>query len=104
MEPGFSDEVALVKSYPNADPGIIDYYARKGVKGIVLEGTGLGHVPLDWHPFIRKYKDSIFFVQVSQCLYGRTNILVYSGLRMLSDAGVICGEDMLPETVYVKLA
>lgn len=103
-EPCVSDKVALVKAYPDSDPGIIDYFVNKGVKGIVLEGTGFGHVPLDWFPAIKKHGKKVFFVQTSQCLYGRTNILVYSGLRKLGELGVISGADMLPETAYVKLA
>lgn len=39
----------------------------------------------------------------SQCLYGRTNLNVYNTGRDLISAGVIPGEDMLPETAYVKL-
>jgi glutamyl-tRNA(Gln) amidotransferase subunit D len=103
-EQSISNKVALVKAYPNSDPGIIDYYARRGVKGIVIEGTGFGHVPLDWLPIIRKYRRKIFFVQTSQCLYGRTNLFVYSPLRKLAELGVISGADMLPETAYIKLA
>jgi glutamyl-tRNA(Gln) amidotransferase subunit D len=39
----------------------------------------------------------------SQCLYGRVNLNVYNTGRDLITAGVISGEDMLPETAYVKL-
>ncbi|MBR9679375.1 MAG: Glu-tRNA(Gln) amidotransferase subunit GatD [Nanoarchaeota archaeon] len=96
--------VALIKAYPNSDPRIIDFHVKNGVKGIVFEGTGFGHVHEDWIPIIEKYCKKLFFVQTSQCLYGRTNELVYSGLRKLNDLGVINGGDMLPETAYIKLA
>jgi glutamyl-tRNA(Gln) amidotransferase subunit D len=39
----------------------------------------------------------------SQCLFGRVNMRVYSTGRDLIKAGVLSGEDMLPETAYVKL-
>jgi glutamyl-tRNA(Gln) amidotransferase subunit D len=39
----------------------------------------------------------------SQCLYGRTNLNVYSTGRKLLTAGVIPAGDMLPEVAYVKL-
>ncbi len=98
-----SNNVALVKAYPGADSSIIDYYSKKGVKGIVLEGTGFGHVPLEWHPVIKSHPE-MFFVQTSQCIYGRTSLLVYSALRELGSIGVISGSDMISETAYIKLA
>ena len=45
-EPKFESKVALIKSYPNADPEVIDFYVKKGYKGIIIEGTGLGHAPV----------------------------------------------------------
>ncbi len=108
---GFEDKVALVKSYPNSDPGIIDYYISKGYKGIIIEGTGLGHTPVStehsgksWLPNISKAsKDGVIVGMTSQCIYGRVNPNVYRNLRLLSGAGVVYCEDMTPETAYVKL-
>ncbi len=110
-ETSFEGKVALVKSYPNSDPGIIDYYADKGYKGIVIEGTGLGHFPastkheeLLWLNHVRDaIKKGIIVCMTSQCLYGRVNDNVYRNLRLISGAGVIYCDDMLPETAYVKL-
>ena len=109
---GFDKNVALVKAYPNSDPGIIDYYVAKGCKGIIIEGTGLGHTPVStqdehysWLPNIKKAVDKGVIVgMTSQCLYGRVNPNVYRNLRLLSGAGVVYCEDMTPETAYVKLA
>ncbi len=109
--PAFEQKVAIVKAYPDSTPDIITYYADKGYKGIIIEGTGLGHTPVStehegksWLPAI---KDAIGRGMVvgmtSQCLYGRVNTSVYRNLRLLSDAGVVYCEDMLPETAYVKL-
>jgi len=114
----FEPRTALVKVYPNSDPSIIDWYIQKGYRGIVLEGTGLGHVPtgesgttkqfeknISWIPFIKKAVDrGIVVVVTSQCLYGRTHPFVYRNLRLLGEAGAVFGEDMLPEVAYVKLA
>ena len=41
-------QCALVKFYPGMSSDIIDYYLGKGYKGIVIEGTGLGHVNRQW--------------------------------------------------------
>ncbi|MEM3781632.1 MAG: Glu-tRNA(Gln) amidotransferase subunit GatD [Candidatus Micrarchaeaceae archaeon] len=108
---GYEPKVALVKFYPNSDPGIIDYYVGKGFKGLIIEGTGLGHVAIaprqsgySWLNSIKNAVESGVLVGVtSQCLYGRTNASVYRNLRLLSGAGAIHCEDMLPETALVKL-
>jgi len=67
----------------------------------VIAGSGLGHVSSDLIDIIRNAK--IPFVMTSQCLNGRVNMNVYSTGRDLLSAGVIPGEDMLPETAFVKL-
>lgn len=106
----FEPKIALLKTYPGAEPSVIDWYVSKGYKGFVIEGTGLGHVPTQcknsWTEVIKKHtKRGIPFVIVSQTLYGRINTNVYKNLRILyKEAGAISGEDMLPETAYIKLA
>jgi len=95
---------ALIKFYPGMSPDIIDYYREKGYRGIVLEGTGLGHVSTKWLPVIKKAADSgMAFVMASQCINGRICDRVYSTGIDLLKAGVIEGEDMLPEVALVKL-
>lgn len=96
--------VALIKSFPGISPEIIDYHVDKGYRGLVLEGTGLGHVPEEIIPSLERAAESgIPVVMTSQCLYGRVNMNVYSTGRRLVAAKVISARDMLPETAYVKL-
>ncbi|MFW6231293.1 MAG: Glu-tRNA(Gln) amidotransferase subunit GatD [Nanoarchaeota archaeon] len=105
----FEENIAFIYFHPNMDPGIIDYHISKGIKGIVIAGTALGHVALEGKKSLLKKiesckKHTIPVVMTSQCLYGRTDPLVYAGLRELSiGQDVIYAEDMLPETAYVKL-
>lgn len=107
----FEEKVALIKAYPNSDPRMIDWLLEKNYKGIVIEGTGLGHVPTfplkkkrSWIPSIKKaIENNVVVVMTSQTLYGRTHPYVYRNLRILSKLGVIFAEDMLPEVAYVKL-
>ena len=95
---------ALVKFYPGMPADIIDYYLGKGYKGIVLEGTGLGHVNRQWLPTIKKAIDAgMTIVMTSQCINGRVCDRVYSTGIDLIKAGVIEGQDMLAETALVKL-
>ncbi len=97
-------QCALVKYTPGASPQILNYYIDKGYKGIVLEGTGLGHVASDWIDGIRRAtEENIPVVVTSQCLRGRICDLVYDTGRYMLEAGAIEGEDMLPEVALVKL-
>ncbi|MGZ7067795.1 MAG: Glu-tRNA(Gln) amidotransferase subunit GatD [Methanobacterium sp.] len=96
--------VAFVKSYPGISSELIDYHIDKGYKGILLEGTGLGHCPEYIVPSLQRAEDEgIPVVMTSQCLYGEVNMHVYSTGRKLISAGVISAGDMLPETAFVKL-
>lgn len=101
--------VALIKVYPGMDPAIIDYYIEKGYKGLVIEGTGLGHVPTltekySLLPKIEKAINSgIAVVITSQCIHGRVHATIYHNLRKLFVKGVIFAEDMLSEVAYIKL-
>ncbi|ASJ12144.1 Glu-tRNA(Gln) amidotransferase subunit GatD [Thermococcus thioreducens] len=98
------ERVALVKAFPGIQPEVIDFFVDKGYKGIVIEGTGLGHVPTYLIDSIKRAtEEGLSVCMTSQCLYGRVNLNVYSTGRRLLKAGVIPCEDMLPETAYVKL-
>ncbi|UYZ39548.1 MAG: Glu-tRNA(Gln) amidotransferase subunit GatD [Candidatus Methanospirare jalkutatii] len=98
------ERCALIKFYPGEDPAVFDFFVENGYKGIVVEGTGLGHVSADWIPHIaRATKDGIPVVMTSQCLFGSVCLRVYDTGRDLLKAGVIEGGDMLPETALVKL-
>jgi len=104
LKPAFEDKVALVKFYPGMDPAILDLYAQKNYRGIVLEGTGLGHISKYCHDAIRKaVRQGIIVAMTSQCIWGRINMNVYDSGRDLQALGVIPLEDMLPETALVKL-
>ena len=98
------ERVALVKAFPGIQPEVIDFFVDRRYKGLVIEGTGLGHVPTYLIESIRRAtEEGVTVCMTSQCLYGRVNLNVYSTGRRLLKAGVIPCEDMLPETAYVKL-
>ncbi len=95
---------ALVKYFPGAKPDLFEYYLSSGYKGIILEGTGLGHVASDWVETIKSATDAgVPVVITSQCIRGRICDRVYDTGRDMLAAGGIEGEDMLPEVALVKL-
>ena len=94
--------VELVKFTPGTSPAVLEAAADSA--GIVIEGTGLGHVNTDWIGHIEELVDAgTTVVMTSQCLDGRVCDRVYDTGRDLLDAGVIEGEDLLPGTAKVKL-
>lgn len=104
FKPGMEPKCALVKFTPGADPAILDCYLENGYRGLILEGTGLGHVSTKWIPFIQKATDAkIPVIVTSQCLNGRICDRVYDTGRDMLKAGAIEGEDTLPETALVKM-
>ncbi len=105
MKTEMEERVALVKTTTNMDPSIIDFFAGKKYKGIILEGTGLGHTPDTLlEPLKRAIKKGMVVCMASQTVYGRVNMNVYSPQRGLLKAGVVPCEGMLPETAFIKLA
>ncbi|TGC09517.1 Glu-tRNA(Gln) amidotransferase subunit GatD [Methanolobus halotolerans] len=95
---------ALVKFTPGASPEILSYFTDAGYRGLVIEGTGLGHVSTEWIPHIENViRSGIPVVVTSQCISGRVCNRVYDTGRDILKAGAIEGEDMLPEVALVKL-
>lgn len=104
LKPNFDDRAALIKFYPGLNPEVIDWHVEKGYKGIILEGTGLGHVGGYLFSAIRRaIEKDVLVAMTSQCIWGRLGMTVYDHGRDLLAMGVIPLEDMLAETAIVKL-
>jgi len=105
FNPDFESKVALIKFYPNMDPKILDFLVEEGYKGIIIEGTGLGHVSSKCYGSIKKaIEKGVIVGMSSQCIWGRVRMTVYETGRDLLNLGVLPLGDMLPETAYVKLS
>jgi glutamyl-tRNA(Gln) amidotransferase subunit D len=99
----FEEMVALIKFYPSMPPDLIKAARKLGMKGLVIEGTGLGHVGRE------VVRELGLFVNggglacmTSQCIAGRVDLYVYDTGRDLLHAGVLPLDDMLSETALVK--
>jgi len=94
---------SMLHFYPGFEAEHFDLIAEK-VKGIVVAGTGLGHVSEEIVGSIKKaVKNGVHVYITTQCLYGSVNMNVYSTGRDMIVAGAVPLGDMLPETAYVKL-
>lgn len=100
----FDDRVAIVYYYPNMKPDIIESLIDNGYKGIVIAGTGLGHVnkPL-YEPIGKAVKKGISVFMTVQTLWGYVQMYVYDTGRDLMHLGIVPAGNMLPEVAYVKL-
>jgi glutamyl-tRNA(Gln) amidotransferase subunit D len=100
----FEKKVALLKFHPGFNSLIIESLIDSGFRGIVFEGTGLGHVSEQCYNAIERASyEGILMGMTSQCIWGRVNMNVYSMGRELTRRGVEPLADMLPETALVKL-
>ena len=108
-------KIGILKSHPNMFAKEIEFY--KGFDGLVLEGTGLGQMPISEidadtkehvkiFNAIKKLVDTGTVVVMSpQTIYGKLQMNVYSPARELQEIGVLGNySDMTPATTFIKLA
>ncbi len=104
VKPCFEEKVALIKFYPGLNPQLVRWYVSQQYRGIIFEGTGLGHLAENLYSEIKHAADQgVILGMTSQCLWGRVNMNVYTTGRDLQNLGVIPLQDMLPETAMIKL-
>lgn len=102
--PYFEEKVTLVYYYPNMHRDMIDSLVDNGYKGIVIAGTGLGHVNKPVYPAIeRAIKKGVHIYMTVQTLWGYVHMYVYDTGRDLMAKGIIPAGNMLPEVAYIKL-
>jgi glutamyl-tRNA(Gln) amidotransferase subunit D len=100
----FEKKTALVYYYPGASTEFIDFYTDHGYRGIVIAGTGLGHVGTYLYKSIeRAIQEGITVLMTTQTIHGFVGMNVYSTGRELQNIGVIPGRNLMPEVGYVKL-
>lgn len=103
LKPKFSDKAYLLKFFPSQDPEIIDHLVDKGIRALIIEGTGLGHVSSSMIPHLRRaIEEEVFVGMTSQCIWGNVRMTVYETGRELLRAGVTPLDDMLSEVALVK--
>ena len=100
----FEEKVSIVYYYPNMKPDIIDSLIDNDYKGIIIAGTGLGHVNKPLYPALKRaHEKNIAVFMTVQTLWGYVQMYVYDTGRDMMELGVIPSANMLPEVAYVKL-
>ncbi len=100
----FDNHAYLLKFHPGFNPDMISAAVSTGARGLVLEGTGLGHVSKYCYDAVKKaLKEDVPVFMTSQTIWGRVDMKVYVTGRDLLNIGVTPLEDMISETALVKL-
>jgi len=98
INPVFEEKVSIVYYYPNMQPDIIDSLIDNGYRGIVIAGTGLGHVNKPLYPALKRAQEKGVAVYMTvQTLWGFVQMYVYETGREMLQLGVIPAANMLPE-------
>ncbi len=96
--------VAMLYFYPGMNPDILHSVIDKKYHGVVIIGTGLGHVSTElYNALDRAKEEQIPIVMVVQPLWGYCHLRVYETGREMLARGVIEGSNMIPEAAYPKL-
>ena len=104
IDTAYDDRVTILYYYPGMKPDLVDALVEKGYKGIVIAGTGLGHVNSPIYPALeRAVAAGVHVVMTVQTLWGFAQMYVYETGRDLMDIGVVPLDNMLPETALMKL-
>ena len=102
--PAYEDKVFLLYYYPGMKPDVVDAIIDNGYKGILIAGTGLGHVNADLNrPLGRAIEKGMHVAMTVQTLWGYTHMNVYDTGRYLLELGIMPCENMIPEAAYMKL-
>jgi len=104
INPAYDDRVAILYYYPGMNPDMVDALIDNDYHGIVIAGTGLGHVNAELNESLgRAIKKGIAVVMTVQTLWGYVHMNVYDTGRYLLELGIVPCENMIPEAAYMKL-
>jgi glutamyl-tRNA(Gln) amidotransferase subunit D len=105
ITPTFEEKVSIQYYYPNFNPDIIDGLSSMGYRGLVIAGTGLGHINKPLYPAVKRaIEKGMTVVMTVQTIWGYAQMYVYDTGRDLLNLGILPMDNMLPETAYMKLA
>lgn len=102
--PYFSEKVTMLYYYPHMKPEVLDSLVDMGYKGIIIVGTGLGHVNRELYPALERAREKgVSVFMTLQTIWGYVHMFVYETGRDMMALGVTPLGNMLPEVAWVKL-
>ncbi|MCK5024564.1 MAG: Glu-tRNA(Gln) amidotransferase subunit GatD [Thermoplasmata archaeon] len=104
LDTKMDERVTMLYFYPGMEADTMHAVIDKGYHGIVIIGTGLGHVGKPMYEALdRAQEEEIPVVITVQPLFGFSHLRVYETGRDMLARGVIEAKNMLPETALPKL-
>jgi glutamyl-tRNA(Gln) amidotransferase subunit D len=98
------EKVGILYFYPGMQNDMLDAMIDNDYHGIVMIGTGLGHVSSYMFPALERAQEAeIPICMVVEPLFGNTNLRVYETGRDMLARGVFEGFSMLPSAAYAKM-
>lgn len=102
--PYFNENVTMIYYYPHMKADILDKMVEMGYKGIIIVGTGLGHVNKELYPALERASNKgVSIFMTLQTIWGFVHMYVYDTGRDMMAKGVIPAGNMLPEVAFIKL-
>ncbi|MDZ7715594.1 MAG: asparaginase [Balneolaceae bacterium] len=108
LYPEFSDEVFLLKLYPNLNPKLLEKADLFSTKVLIVEAFGSGNFPLKGEqsllPFFKKcINNGMLLIITSQADFDSVDLSKYKSGRQAQKLGALSAKDMTTETALTKM-
>ena len=107
LRPQVDSRVFLLKLVPGTQPDVLDYVARAGYRGLVIEAFGLGGLHYIRRNLVEKLRmlreKGVRVIAVTQCMYEKADFSIYEVGRDITGSNIYSARDMTTEAAVAKL-